>query len=271
MKVFRAVWKGILFLLLSLGFYLTWLVVFPLLLPFRQAARRWRGFIFRTWAVTMLRLLGAKLTVRGTPPRPPFFLVSNHLSYVDVIVLAAQLDCVFVAKSDIAHWPLFGLFSRSFNTIFIDRSNRQDIPRVNALIENVMHQGWGVVVFPEGTSTRGAEVWPFRTSLLEPPARAGWPVSYASLSYRTRPHEAPAEEAVCWWGEMQFLPHLFGLLQLTGFDARLTFGETTIQETDRKLLATKLHAAVRNIFTPVADKENACVEQRHQVNSLSGH
>jgi 1-acyl-sn-glycerol-3-phosphate acyltransferase len=270
MRTLWAVIKAVCFAAMTVGFYLTWLIALPFLLVSSKAARWWRGFIFRTWARAMARLLGMTITVKGPPPQPPFYLVSNHLSYVDVIVLAAHLDCVFVAKSDIASWPFFGLFSRSFNTIFIDRENRSDILRVNALIEKVMSDGWGVVVFPEGTSTKGESVIPFKPNLLEPAAKAGWPVSYASLSYRTPPDETPAHQAICWWGEMSFAPHLFGLLHLRRFEATLTFGAEKFQNTDRKLLAGSLHDAVERIFIPVLITETECSTETQAMIHRSG-
>lgn len=245
----RAIGKTIGFCLLTGGLYLLWLAVFPFV--FAGAARRWRNFIFRSWAGAMITLLAIKMSVRGIAPAPPFFLVSNHLSYLDVIVFAARLDCVFVAKSEVAGWPIFGLMGRSMNTIFVDRRNRRDLSRVNELIDQAHRAGQGVILFPEGTSTCGEGVLPFKTGLLETAVSAGHPVSYASLSYRTLPNEEPAHLSVCWWGEMTFLPHLFGLFHLTEIETTLCFGAAPIQESDRKLLAEKLHSAVQANFVPV--------------------
>ena len=81
--------------------------------------------------------------------------------------------------------------------------------------------------------------------LLEPAARSGIPVHWATLSYRTPPGHPPAERAVCWWDDMPFLPHLIGLMRLRGFEARVVFGEAPVSGCDRKSLAQSLHAAVR--------------------------
>ena len=107
------------------------------------------------------------------------------------------------------------------------------------------------MLFPEGTSTRGAEVQNFKPSLLEAAARLGLPVCYASLSYRTPDGSPSAQETVCWWGDMQFPRHVISLLGLPWFEASIVFGEKPIVETDRKVLASRLHEAVSRHFRAV--------------------
>src|SRR5690349_85129 len=83
----------------------------------------------------------------GAAPPPPFVLVANHLSYLDVVVLAAQTDCRFIAKLDVSSWPLVGLLCRTVGTIFVDRENRRDLVRVNAATGRAIREGVGVVLF----------------------------------------------------------------------------------------------------------------------------
>ena len=205
---------------------------------------KWRAVVFRLWSATLLRVMGVHLTVTGTAPRPPFFLVANHLSYVDVVVLASRLHAVFVAKSEVAAWPVLGPIIRSLDTIFIDRTSRRDLSRVIAATEAAFARGDGVVIFPEGTSTAGDGVLPFLPSLLELPARRGEPVHHAGLSYSTPPGQPAPELAVCWWGEMTFPDHFWRLLGLSRVDVRVAFGADPIHSRDRKQLAAELHAAV---------------------------
>ena len=212
---------------------------------------RWRTRIFRTWSRGLLVLMGVVAEVQGRPPEPPFFLVSNHLGYLDIVLLAAQMPCVFVAKAEVAGWPVVGSLCRAADTLFIDRKVKRDIPRVVEQIERVLHGGRGVVIFPEGSSTKGAGVQRFRPSLLESAASARLPVSYAALSYRTPPGSAPAHLAVCWWGEMNFTPHLIELLGLPRIHATVCFGDEKIRESDRKVLARRLQDAVERQFQPV--------------------
>jgi len=231
------------------------------LLPARLWARgreRWRDLYFGSWARAVVALLGVEIEVSGRPPRAPFLLVSNHLGYFDVVVLAALVDAVFVAKAEVSRWPLLGFLCSSVDTIFIDRAARRDLPRVLEEIDARLHAGRGVILFPEGTSTAGAEVAPFGASLLAGAADAGQPVHWAALGYVTPPQSAPAHRAVCWWGEMRFPGHLFELLSLPGFRARVVFGDSPVRETDRKRLARTLRAAVRSGFAPVVDLEEIC-------------
>lgn len=111
-------------------------------------------------------------------------------------------------------------------------------------------EGWGVVLFPEGTSTSGGSVGPFKPSLLEASAASGFPVHYAALNYRTTPPDEAAATAICWWGEMDFSPHLFKLAHLSQGEARVDFASEPVLLADRKLLAGALHRGVLSIFRP---------------------
>ena len=204
---------------------------------------RWRTRVFHRWTDYLRAIIGLSVDVEGTAPEPPFVLVSNHLSYLDVILLGSQLRCVFVAKADVAGWPLIGALCRSVETLFINRANKRDLPRVMRHMEHVLDTGRGVILFPEGTTTKGDGVMPFRPSLLAAAARSARPVWYASLSYNT--------PEVRWWGEMPFASHFLKLLRLRGVRARLTFGTQPIRESDRKILAARLHRAVERQFHAV--------------------
>ncbi len=234
----------------SLVFFVIWLGGAGLLGRQRRRRVRLRRWVLRWWGRSLLAVLGVRVERSGEPPRPPFVLVANHMSYLDIPLLASGAGGVFVAKHEIGGWKLIGPVVRSAGTIFVDRGRRRDIPRVLARIEEVLREGDGVILFPEGTSTPGDEVAPFRPSLLEAPARGRLPVSCAALSYRTGAGEPPARTTVCWWGDMTLLDHVWRLTHLRRIDARLAFGRRTSAAADRKALAADLERQVRELFVP---------------------
>lgn len=254
MRTLRAGWRLLVLAKLTALIYLSLVVGQLVTWPWPRARVRWRNRCFRWGSRSLLAVMGAQVTSRGAAPEPPFFLVTNHLSYVDILVLGSRVDAVFIAKSEVASWPIMGALCRSVGTLFVDRRVHRDLPRVIAEVDRTLANGQGVVLFPEGTSTPGAEVSRFRPSLLEVAARARLPVSYASLGYGTEDGAEPAHLSVCWWGDMKFVGHLWGLLALPGFSATVAFGEERIHETDRKRLAARLWRAVDRLFTPVVGR-----------------
>lgn len=257
MKYLRATIRLVALCGLTAGYYLRWLAGLPFVFAYSEVARNWRGRNFGGWARASARVIGLRVNVRNKPPDSPFLLVSNHLSYVDVVVLESQVDCAFVAKSEVAHWPILGPICRSLNTIFIDRTQARDILKVLTKIEMTIQRGVGVVLFAEGTSTAGRTVSPFKPSLLEFAARSHLPVHYASVNYAVPSDNTLAERSVCWWGDMTFVGHVFRLLQLPHFEANLVFGPQPVLGDDRHVLAAELWRAVASQYDAVATARSA--------------
>jgi 1-acyl-sn-glycerol-3-phosphate acyltransferase len=255
MRNLRASIRALMLIAITMLTALMILVRAVLLRPFPRARWAVRNFIFSGWSKAAAAILRIRVTSQGTPPRGGFFLVSNHLSYLDIAMYATLVDAVFVAKSDVAHWPLIGWMCRSMGTIFVVRERRQDVARVGEQIEQTLNEGHGVLLFPEGTSTRGAAVLPFKPSLLEQAARAGFAVSHAAIRYRVPEGEPPAYLSVCWWDDSTFMEHVFGLMKIRRIEAEIVFGAETISAPDRKTLAARLHSAVESEFIPVAQPE----------------
>lgn len=247
MKYLRASIRFILFVAATFALYGIWWAC-SIFIPNKQY---WRQIAFASWTKSFVKLSGMSIEIIGEVPQPPFFLVTNHLGYVDIAALRAVVTGVFVAKSEIQDWLFAGRIVRDMGNIFIDRRNRRDIPRAGAEIIKRLDEGEGVIVFPEGTSTKGDEVLPFNSSFLEFAAKIDLPVSYASVSYRTPPGEPPASERICWWDDTTFLQHLFRLFTLREFTAILNFGDEPVVNTDRKRLASELTEKVREKFIPV--------------------
>jgi len=248
MKYFRAAIRMFLFIAATLGLYSIWLIgVF-----FIPNKIYWRQIIFGSWARAFVRIARMKIEIVGTPPPPPFFLVSNHLTYIDVPAIRAVTQGVFVAKGEIESWFLAGRICRDMGAIFINRQNKRDIPRAGLDILKALERAEGVVVFPEGTSTKGEEVLKFNSSFLEFAAKSDLPVHYAAISYQTPDNEPPPSASVCWWDDKSFGEHLWYFFQLKEVTAIITFGEQPIQSPNRKELAHKLWSAVSEKYIPVS-------------------
>ena len=247
----RALWRLLPLLGVMIGYSLVW--SFGLAIVGRDPERRsaWRARMFRAWSARLLKVLKVRIQISGVAPQAPFYLVSNHLGYLDILVLSSQLDAVFVAKAEVLGWPLLGPLCKSMDTIFIDRSLRRDISRVLGETRRALERGDGVVVFPEGTSTGGDEVRRFLPSLLATPASLLQPVHFASLAYSTPAGEPAARRAVCWWDNMTFPDHFWRLMGLSRIDVRLTFGDRALVNEDRKQLAAELWRAILQDFEPM--------------------
>lgn len=217
-------------------------------------AKRRKG-LRRAWARAVARLLGIEIRITGTPPQAPFLLVANHLSYIDILTLMSELDCIFVAKAELAGWPILGLLARSTGTIFVERGRKSQIPAVLEACSRAIEAGNGLVFFPEGTSSRGATVLPFKASLFEVALRTRLPVHTASLHYEVPSGASPAWLSVAWWGDMTFADHFMRLLTIPRIRARISFGAAAIDGVDRKALADETHRAVTAAFEPLVECE----------------
>lgn len=188
-----------------------------------------------------LHIFGYTADVAGEIPRHGL-LFSNHLSYLDILAISAVTPAVFVSKAEVRQWPLFGWFAAISGTVFVNRQRRTQVGEVNREIEAALAAGALVVVFPEGTSTDGREILPFRTSLLEPAARGGHEISVGWLHYELADGDAAHE--VCYWGDHSFFPHLLNLLGKKSIRATLRFKKFNRTTDDRKELAGQLRTAV---------------------------
>lgn len=247
MRKIRAAIRFTLFFCLTIGLYVLWFLA-VIFIPNKVY---WRQIIFGLWAKGFVRIARMKIELLGSPPKAPFFLVCNHLSYVDIPALRYVAEGIFVAKGEIRDWFVAGRIVRDMGNVFINRQNHRDIPRAGQEIIDKLNEGEGVIVFPEGTSTKGEEVLPFNSSFLEFAARTDLPVSYCSISYKTPAGEIPASEAVCWWDETVFINHMLRLFSVREFTAVINFGDRPVASANRKQLARELHEKVSEKFIPV--------------------
>lgn len=228
----RAIGRAIRIVLSSTILYFVFIAV---RLLFRRGLG-WRNRMVRAWARSLARAFGMRVTIEGTPPSGSFLMVSNHIGYLDILLLSQFLDVAFIAKSEVRDWPGLGLLASSVGTIFIDRASRRDALRVKAVIDQALGMGLGVLLFPEGTSGDGKDVLPFKPALLDGAARSGLPVHYAAITY--------AQDEAAWVGDVELVPHAWALLQLPHIDVKLQFCGTVLAA-DRKELADRLWREIR--------------------------
>lgn len=212
-------------------------------------------------AIRLARLLHLQVSVEGVVPRSGL-LVANHLSYIDVVVLATLRPFVFVCKSDVRHWPFLGEVVAHGGTIFVERERRCDVLRVASEMSEAIQLGLPVVVFPEGTSSDGTRVLPFHASLLASAASLQAEATPAALRYGEGDGRGGGE--VAYWGNMTFGTHLLRLMGLTHIPARVQFGEPLFGD-DRRDLARRLRAAVISMLGTSAEGGKAMPPVRPAV------
>ena len=220
------------------------------------------GFICSNYYRVLARLLRIRVRVAGAAPRGRAALfVSNHVSWADIVVIGSIAPVAFVAKSEVASWPLVGITARMQRTVFVDRKRRhQATEAVNQIVER-LKGGTSVVLFAEGTSSDGNRVLPFRSALLgaveEAAAHVGaaepiliQPMSICYTAQHGMPMSRRQRPLVAWYGDLDFVPHIKTLIQQGAVDAVVTYGEPVPADAglDRKALTKRLEGAVRRLM-----------------------
>jgi 1-acyl-sn-glycerol-3-phosphate acyltransferase len=257
--VLRAIARFILLVLVTLGLLIVWGLA--ALWPWNRADRAaLRRGVTSRWAAAMCRLLGARVEVLGDLPRGPGFLITNHSSYLDIPVLMSLTGCRFVSKREVADWPFIGFLARRAGTLLVNReSGGRDAGVTLEGMAGALEVGDLVVFFPEGTTTAGDTVLPFRSGLLSLPARDGHPVWPAALVYDTGAPELDPGVVLAWWGKQPLVPHAWRLACLPGFTVRLAVGQA-VEAGHRKHLAQALHSRVSLMHTGFRSGAEECAE-----------
>jgi 1-acyl-sn-glycerol-3-phosphate acyltransferase len=188
-------------------------------------------------------------------------VVSNHLSYLDVLVFGSLRPFVMVAKSEVRSWPLIGRLAASAGTVFVVRGGGPPTwPGVNARMAAAYRSGLPVLFFPEGTTTDGSTVLPFRRGLFHSILNEGVPVHVAGLRFSVGDCRASVTRDICWWGDALLAPHLFRLLGLGGVSAEVRFGAEVSERNDRFVLSETARARVMELTEISANNTAECME-----------
>jgi 1-acyl-sn-glycerol-3-phosphate acyltransferase len=256
-RTFRIFWRAGATLLATFGSVALPLLGRLVLVGHPRAIARLGAWSTSLWGRTMCAILGVERDVRGAIPKDGVFLVAaNHLSYLDILVLGSLYPSLFVAKDEIATWPVFGWVARAAGTLFIDRNDARDVVRAGREMSEHLALGVALTIFPEGRATSGAEVLPFLPSLLEPAAKAGVPCWAASLTYETPGSTFSPATTICWYDRSSFPAHFVRLSGLKRIVARVHFAPAPVSSSSRKELAKALQERVSLHFEPIPQEVN---------------
>ena len=234
-------------------------------------SKRWIPVLFHR---ITCHVMGIRKTINGECIKEGAVLITaNHCSWLDITVLGSLRPLSFIAKSEVANWPIFGLFAKLQRSIFVNRTKRSKTGDVAKEIAKRLNEGDAMVLFAEGTSSDGNRVLPFRTALIgaakaamvadqntatdtikdtdaEPQAKQVWiqPLSIAYNGLHGLPMGRQHRPLVAWYGDMDLMPHLWVLFKEGALDVTLTYGEPIAfgAEADRKEAARTAEQAVRS-------------------------
>lgn len=208
---------------------LTWLVVYTLLAVITvpivfnpiieklPKKREWASFLYRR----LYRALNIKLVVHGTPTTKPSLWVCNHISWIDILLLAGEHTVDFIAKTEVGEWPLVGNIIKKSGTVLIDRDNKFQAYRSLPLLQNRMLAGIPILVFPEGTTTAGNYTLPFKSMFYQAAVREEILIQPISLHYLDAQEELTT--SVAFIGEDDFGISLKRILQQQKITAHIHF------------------------------------------------
>jgi 1-acyl-sn-glycerol-3-phosphate acyltransferase len=218
------------------------------------------GTVASRYYRVLIWILGIRVRVVGEPVRDrAVLIVSNHVSWADILVIGSIAPVAFISKSEIANWPLVGITAKLQRTVFVDRARRHQTGDAVAEIVDRLHSGISMVLFAEGTSSDGNRVLPFRSALMgavkEVAARDGTrpvliqPMSICYTGLNGVPMGRQHRPVIAWYGDIDFMPHIKNLMDRGAIDVVVSYGEPIEVDgtADRKAMTRRLEGAVRSI------------------------
>jgi 1-acyl-sn-glycerol-3-phosphate acyltransferase len=267
MATLRAAWLLVVFLFMTL---IVWIVLTTTLRLRLDASRRIPGIFHRM----VLRTLGTRISVIGTPVSGGGLMAANHLGWLDIPIIGTVTDVSFVAKQEVGTWAFFGTLARLQRTIFI-RRERASAAEDRDTIRKRLAAGEVLVIFPEGTSSDGNRVLPFKSSLFSAAElKVGedqrhvpvQPVSIAYVGLHGMPMGRETRPFFAWYGDMDLVPHFWGVFRTGPMDVVVELHKplTIAEAGDRKRLAARVEATVRAGLVRALRGQGATAEIRNE-------
>jgi len=247
--------------LIAIAFIALTLLLLPLQLIGLLFDLRLQRSIPHLYHRILCALIGVRISevgVRSTVS--PALILSNHVSWLDISVVSALSPVVFVAKSEVAGWPVLGWLAKLQRTVFINRKARHRTGAATGEIAGRLLGGDAVVLFAEGTSSDGNRVLPFRSALVGAVHHAlgnsthhtsimVQPISLAYVGFGGVPMGRALRERVAWYGDAELMPHLARVLASGAIDVTVSWGEAVAYDAsaDRKAIAREAEKSVRRM------------------------
>ncbi|MEN3929735.1 1-acyl-sn-glycerol-3-phosphate acyltransferase [Microvirga sp. W0021] len=203
-------------------------------------------------------------TVGDAPGSTPTLIISNHVSWLDIVVISSLQPLSFIAKSEIANWPIFGFLAKMQNSIFIDRQRKRATAETNSEIADRLSNGDAIVLFAEGTTGDGVRLLPFRSSLigaahaamLDDTKKQTAPrvqIKPLAISYQKRnglPLTRRDRPKIAWYGDMDLAPHLWAFLCEGSLDVTVFWGDAIPlgSDFDRKAITSDVERTIQQVL-----------------------
>lgn len=206
------------------------------LVRLNRRAARWLPWVYHR---LLCRLLGMTLSVNGALRSAPVLLVANHVSWLDIPLLSSLAPLSFISKREVGTWPLFGAMAKLQRTVFIDRERRHKTATSSNEIGERLLAGDTLVLFPEGTSSDGTHVLPFKSSYFGAVESLNIPVVPITITYLGAP------KFYAWFGDMDLLPHLWAVIKSGPIKVHVTIHDA-LAKADRKTTTREAESVIRS-------------------------
>lgn len=234
------------------------IVLLPIHLLLLALRHPWRTRLPKYWHRAALWAIGIKVVTHGRiDRRRPLLVASNHISWLDILVLASVADVTYVAKSEVRDWPVFGFLAKLQRSIFVVREQRQRTQDQADEIAERLGAGEIVVLFPEGTTSDGNRLGLIKSSLFAAATSAAThsagkcvhvqPVAIAYTRIQGMPMGHYHRPIAAWPGDVELMPHLLGVLREGAIDAEVSFGEAieVTPGSNRKEISARAERQIR--------------------------
>lgn len=218
------------------------------------------------WHRKALHLFGIERVLVGQVPEGPCLIVSNHLSWIDILMIGSIMNVRFLSKAEVGSWPIVGRLATGAGTLYVNRGDRHSAEQALNDIADALACGDQVVVFPEGTSTRGPMPIKFRSRLIEAARRAGVPVVPMALSYH-----GPGKAYASYAGDDDFVSHMSRLSQAPFVRGRVAVGQPIACDEPAAVIARQAQEDVEAMLEPVVCESRQSVAKPGNLGLVITH